>query len=190
MRTCAHGSGACSEMICSETVGLSDTAGKLVEEIVLSSERDAGALLDEFVKTCTALASEAGVSGSILKMRYCGVMSHILGSKGRDDLFEASLEHGAVREIVDLCQSKADPLLQMNALVLLVAFAQTAAGYKYLLDNGVLTWLLDVSQPDNSADYMLIAPWRWTLSLPSSTGLWHAECSPTMPLTVGELMGG
>ena len=152
--------GHASEMVCSESVGLSDTAGKLVEEIVLSSERDAGALLDEFVKTCTALASEAGVSGSILKMRYCGVMSHILGSKGRDDLFNASLEHGAVREIVDLCQSKADPLLQMNALVLLVAFAQTAAGYKYLLDNGVLTWLLDVSQPDDSGstDYMLVGP--------------------------------
>lgn len=152
--------GLASELICSESVGLSDMAGKLVELIVLNSERGAGSLLHKFVTTCSSLASKAGVCASTMKMRYCGVMSNILGSKGRDDLFEASLQHGAVQEIVNLCQFKADPLLQMNALNLLVAFAQTATGYKYLLDNDILTWLLDVSQPGDSgsADSMLLGP--------------------------------
>ena len=118
-----------------------------MEQIVLNEERDTGPLLHRFVTTCSSLTGTTSASHSIIKMRYCSVMSNILGSKGRDDLFEASLQHGAVQEIVDLCQTKADPLLQMNALDLLGGLAHTATGYKYLVDNNILTWLLDLSQP-------------------------------------------
>lgn len=147
-----------SELICSDSVGLSDTAGKVVERMVLDNEQDAGPLLHEFVTTCSNLASEAGVSSSIMKMRYCSIMSRILGT--RDELFRASLQHGAVLEILDLCKSKSDPLLQMNAFELLTEFAATTAGYNYMVENGIMSWLLDVSRPDDSGsmDFMLIGP--------------------------------
>jgi hypothetical protein len=150
-----------SAQICSDSIGLSDVSGKLVEAIVRESKDkdETDGLMREFVDTSTASAlNSSGVPDSVMSTRYCGVMARILGTKNRDDLFEASLAHGAVKQILGLCENSKDPLLQMNALELIEEFGGTSAGFNYLQDNGTLLWLLKIAQPDYEGDDSMLGP--------------------------------
>lgn len=162
-------------------IGVSDVACSLVTEIIRSCEdkEQTNMLLQEFHQVSTSAL--VGASSSIVRTRYCSAMARILGTKNRDDLFDASLASGAVKEILDLCEDTTDPLLQMNALELLAEFGGTMAGFKYVQERGTLLKLLRMAQPESEDSDPLLGP----EALSALSALFHRALSSSVLTSVG-----
>lgn len=175
----------CGGEIVSEAIGLSDVACKLATSIIRSCEdkEETNALLREFHQVAaSSIKNTLDASSSVLRTRYCSMIASILGTENRDDLFQACLASGAARQILDLCEDKSDPLLQMNALELLAEFGGTEAGFKYIQETGTLLKLLRMAQPESEENDPLLGP----EALAALSAVFHRALSCSVLTSVGQ----
>lgn len=122
--------------IASDDLELSESSCDVVD-IVLCSK---ATLVDHGLSMITSryLSSD----DSTLKLRYASVFSKVL--KVNDELFSKCEASGAVHAIVELCQST-DVLVAVVALEFLECFTTTVSGLLYLLQHGLIKWMLELA---------------------------------------------
>lgn len=164
-------------------VGVSDVACTLATEIIRAcrDKEQTNMLLQEFHQVSASFMDNLDVSNSVIRTRYCSMMARLVGTKNRDDLFEASLASGAVNEILDLCEDTSDPLLQMNALELLAEFGGTVAGFRYVQERGTLLKLLRMAQPESEESDPLLGP----EALSALSALFHRALYSSVLTSIG-----
>ncbi len=136
---------ACDKIGSQSSLSLSEASASLMEALMAKSEGEA---LKQILQTFM-LVMQKVKNDSTLLLRYCTVLSKLL-NRG-DHFFAAIVECGGVAQILSLCQTD-DILLQMTTLDLLHGFAGTRSGLQYLVENGVLDWLLGVASGSESGE--------------------------------------
>ncbi len=91
-----------------------------------------------------------------LQFRYCTVFARALRHSER--IFRSALATGVVESIVRLVRTP-DVLMQMTSLDLLVSFAGTVSGMRYLLAEGLLTWLVGLAGGFEATNGMTADPY-------------------------------
>jgi len=128
-----------------QSLALSEASASLMESLIVKSGDDTRiTILESFMASLNKVKSD-----TTLLLRYCTVLSKIL-NRG-DNLFTACLNCGGITQILDLCRCN-DVLLQVTALDLLYGFAGSRNGIQYLIQNGVLEWLVDVASGSNGSE--------------------------------------
>jgi len=134
-------------LVVHESLALSERVCQLVESLLrrmdLSSTRqDQDAALESALRVVLRAMDSCAAANGTLRLRYCTIFSRLLAHSDR--VFNMCVSAGIVDAIVQLVRTP-DPLLQMTALDLLVGFAGTASGMRYLLDSGVVQWLVGLA---------------------------------------------
>jgi len=95
--------------------------------------------LDSTLRVVLEAMNARAASSGTLRLRYCSIFARLLAHSDR--VFNICVSTGIVDAIVQLVCTP-DPLLQMTALDLLIGFAGTAGGMRYLMEHGLVAWLV------------------------------------------------
>lgn len=120
------------DAIASPDLAVSEISALMTEVMLHSSVEDIPALI----------ARCKQINDSTATLRYATVIARLLATD--DEHFQICAQNDAARMIIELCRST-DILLQMVAIELLVEFASTASGVRYLFSEGALHWLLQLA---------------------------------------------